>query len=852
MLGPADILEGATPRPGTRCFVIGCYDSRITFYSQQVRALMLVHALHNQGYLGANPRIAVIGGGAAGVTAAAAAALVTTGEVHLFERHSELMPLQSVATRRHLDPHIYDWPDEGTDDPGAGLPILDWEKGPTRTVRQDIDAEFRQLVQRIGARLQLRCRHDVTAVESAGASLTVNFERDWRPGDPITGTNPADPASVAGPASLRVADRDRYDMVLLTLGFGLEAHESIPGIANRSYWLDGGIPSGEIAGDAHPRFLISGNGDGALIDLVAAASADFSHANMIRTISTHPGIEELFDQLKAIDTEARAANDPAGRYDFIADYDAQLLAPAVAMGLVSAVRQQLKPGVQLILQTQDAQAFTTQTSALNRFAAWLVIQACNSDAQASFRHVHCTKPTPVKAPDPKPHAAHYWFDCGGKIIGANEVIVRWGTGRGEVQAPFANLLDGFKEAHDAWLERHGEATRVPYLSRAAYSLFKEAALAAGISLSQFEARAMAEMVPLRGHVRPSGGAMRWAGQARPETVTQAWDGSSWLQLACGTAPANYGPVAAALIRLAAHSDHVTLVADPALWNSELQRLTTASPQAQGMPAPQIVNKQIAGASTEPVTLQTTALAATLHHAMDRWVLHAIDHHLQNYCASGRDAGWRINIEAHKNVRAAMRQIWNSWHVDFLANPQLLARFLQLTICALDSDADIDVASVLVGPNNLDVLIRGTAVACMIASTWAPTAPHGVRPGNLRRSRAAGDWHGHSCVASMIDGRSLAVCAVDFMWQTEFVILAMPGSLQVASEAEVAFSFTDPAQPSLSNPAGAGQLFMTIDNDLLAAAKAGPAELAALLERIEQRHFEDRKRAILPIDQEDAA
>lgn len=852
MLGPADILEGATPRPGTRCFVIGCYDSRITFYSQQVRALMLLHALHDQGYLGANPRIAVIGGGAAGVTAAAAAALVTTGEIHLYERHRELMPLQSVATRRHLDPHIYDWPDEGTDDPGAGLPILDWEKGPTRTVREDVDAEFRQLAQRIGTRLQLKVRHDVTGVEPEGASLTVRFKREWRLGDPITPADPADPASVAGPASLRVADRDRYDMVLLALGFGLEAHESIPGIANRSYWLDSGIPSGEIAGDAHPRFLISGNGDGALIDLVAAASADFSHANMIRTISTHPGVEELYDSLKTIDAKARATNDPDGRYDFITDYDAQLLTPAVAMGLVSAVRQQLKPGVQLILQTQHAHAFTTRTSALNRFAAWLVIQACNSDAQASFRHVHCAKLKSAGPPDSKPHAAQYWFDCDGTVIGANEVIARWGTGRGAVQQPFANLLDGFKEVHDAWLERHGDATRVPYLSRAAYNLFKQAALAAGISLSQFEARAMAQKLPLRGHVSPSHGAMRWAGQARPETLTQAWDGASWLELACGAAPANYGPVAPALIRLAAHSDHVTLVADPADWNGELQRLTTASPQAQGMPSPQIVNKQLAGASIEPVTLPTTALAAMLHQAMDRWVLQAIDQHLQSYCTSGRDAGWRINIEAHKDVRAAMRQVWNGWHASFLTDPALLARFLQLTVCALDDAASIDVASVLVGPNNLDALIRGTAVACMIASNWAPTAPHGARPGNLRRSRAAGDWHGHSCGATLIDGRPLAVCAVDFMWQTEFVILTMPGSLQIVSDAEAAFSLIDPAQPSLSNPAGAGQLFMTIDNDLLVAAKAGSAELAALLERIEARHFADRKRAIMPIDQEDAA
>lgn len=72
-----DILEGAAVRDRPNLFVIGCLDRRITFYSQQMRALSRVHALKHLGYPIANPRNAAIGGGAAGVTAAAAAALVS-------------------------------------------------------------------------------------------------------------------------------------------------------------------------------------------------------------------------------------------------------------------------------------------------------------------------------------------------------------------------------------------------------------------------------------------------------------------------------------------------------------------------------------------------------------------------------------------------------------------------------------------------------------------------------------------------------------------------------------------------------------------------------------------------------
>jgi NADPH-dependent 2,4-dienoyl-CoA reductase/sulfur reductase-like enzyme len=131
-----DILDGAAVRDRPNLFVIGSFDRRIIFYSQQVRALSLVHAFKDLGYLHSNPRIAVVGGGAAGIAAAAAAALVSESQVVLFEAAGELLPLQSTTVRRRLDPHIYEWPAHDTVDPIADLPILDAEAiGPHRKER---------------------------------------------------------------------------------------------------------------------------------------------------------------------------------------------------------------------------------------------------------------------------------------------------------------------------------------------------------------------------------------------------------------------------------------------------------------------------------------------------------------------------------------------------------------------------------------------------------------------------------------------------------------------------------------------------------------------------------------------
>ena len=73
-------------------YVLGSFERRVTLYSQQVRALNLVHALTNGGHLTPGQHVAVIGGGVAGLTAAAA--LLHLGlNVTLLEKQADLLPL---------------------------------------------------------------------------------------------------------------------------------------------------------------------------------------------------------------------------------------------------------------------------------------------------------------------------------------------------------------------------------------------------------------------------------------------------------------------------------------------------------------------------------------------------------------------------------------------------------------------------------------------------------------------------------------------------------------------------------------------------------------------------------------
>ena len=155
MLTPYDIIEGARVPGSPGLYVVGCYDSRITFYSQQVRALELAYALREQQHLASNARIAVIGGGAGGVTLAAALALTANVNVVLFERADVLLPLQRGSTRRRIDPHIYDWPRDDADHEFAELPLLDWRAGPASDVRDAVVSEFNEVVDKVTPRIEV-------------------------------------------------------------------------------------------------------------------------------------------------------------------------------------------------------------------------------------------------------------------------------------------------------------------------------------------------------------------------------------------------------------------------------------------------------------------------------------------------------------------------------------------------------------------------------------------------------------------------------------------------------------------------------------------------------------------------
>ncbi|WKL41592.1 hypothetical protein Q1M64_18480 [Sinorhizobium meliloti] len=149
----------------------------------------------------------------------------------LFEARADILQLQKNSTR-YLHPHFYDWPSIGSEDEDAGLPIMNWTAGPAGDVVRTLWSQF----------------------DEACKTTKLTFY----PNSPVTSLKPSTVSTVrvvtAGTAASRI-----YDVVILAIGFGLEAF--LDGDTD-SYWKPSALAGAMLVQMPEPSIFISGNGDG--------------------------------------------------------------------------------------------------------------------------------------------------------------------------------------------------------------------------------------------------------------------------------------------------------------------------------------------------------------------------------------------------------------------------------------------------------------------------------------------------------------------------------------------------------------------------------------------------------------
>ena len=259
---------------GKALYILGSLEPvRITLLAQQTRALNLVYALACEGYLKAGTRIAVLGAGPAGLTAAQAAAHLGA-EVQVFEQAAQpfsiFCPNGTGNNRRYVHPNLESWPEEGWSEPDAKLPFLNWSAGtPAEVIASYIKGLTKTSIGAAKERLKIFCSVQARIHPNAGRNWRsdgLNWRVEFRAKDwEWNQWNKQDPRPPVG-------GRWDAEILLLAIGFGEDGVNTTSSDESLPYWSSDAKLWARIEKVRHPKaVLVSGGGDGALIDAVNAA-----------------------------------------------------------------------------------------------------------------------------------------------------------------------------------------------------------------------------------------------------------------------------------------------------------------------------------------------------------------------------------------------------------------------------------------------------------------------------------------------------------------------------------------------------------------------------------------------------
>ncbi|HTU12425.1 MAG TPA: NAD-binding protein [Allosphingosinicella sp.] len=254
-------------------FCIGTFAKRVNFLAQQRRALNLIWALHELNLLGKSPRAAVVGGGLAGVTAAGA--LMAFGvKVDLFEAGRRVLHLQRETAHRRAHPTINGWPHEQIR-LDAELPFFDWATGLCSEVAEEIAKEFEGMMKAEGN--EIYERNEVQDIVSTGADVVRII--------------PEYPAK-----------REAFNLVIVTAGFGREVNGTP--FRCESYWRGDNLEPERD--DLNDNFVVSGCGDGGLIDALRLLHLDFDKGRLAFSVARRLAGSPLAEAIKKAETIARS------------------------------------------------------------------------------------------------------------------------------------------------------------------------------------------------------------------------------------------------------------------------------------------------------------------------------------------------------------------------------------------------------------------------------------------------------------------------------------------------------------------------------------------------------------------
>jgi hypothetical protein len=334
--GPSEILHSS--RVGKwALYLLGSFDQNVTASNQQIRALNLAYALVEDGVLSCSgepqKNIAIVGGGFAGLTIAAG--LLKKGvkaHITIFEQCDTLLPLQQGSDSRWLHPRIYDWPKHGSQSGVAMLPVLNWTAARASDVVVQMLTAWERLATDGAVSLYCNTRH-LEVFEDKGEGLIVEWVGECRSYDGTAKTDSSDQSAEGG--------SKRFDIVVLATGFGIEQGEQ------KSYWRNEALAQPSLD---KPRrtFLIVGQGDGAMIDLLRLRISQYRQDRILDELFR--GSPELVERFRELDHKYYSGTTSIGFFG-----DLERLLDDVTIGAdfkraIDKLRQRLRRDTSVVLR----------------------------------------------------------------------------------------------------------------------------------------------------------------------------------------------------------------------------------------------------------------------------------------------------------------------------------------------------------------------------------------------------------------------------------------------------------------------------------------------------------------------
>lgn len=314
---------------------IGIGARRVTYQSQQIRALNLPFHLEAASKIKHGSKVAVVGAGLSGITVAAG--LCWRGcDVTIFERADRAFHLFSGNSQRLIHPNIFKWPSPESTESKTDLPFLNWEAGTPATV-------VGQVMQGWTTDKRPMCLYGMQVVclkpEASGKVYLM--------------------AKKCGKSPGRLVHENVYDAVIMAVGFGEERR--VPGIVSPSYWDMDNLMQDRISTSSPAKYLISGTGDGAISDLVRCLLRDFNFGALC-------GCESGLMNSRFMNAIAQVEkNAPADQLVAAAYYQAEYARIGVPSGLEKMFAETSRRHVTATINIGNGPFLNQNAQPLNRF-----------------------------------------------------------------------------------------------------------------------------------------------------------------------------------------------------------------------------------------------------------------------------------------------------------------------------------------------------------------------------------------------------------------------------------------------------------------------------------------------------